>query len=89
VDVVAEVAAARRDIETAVAEAQRDPRLQGIVERADDLPIDMRSDAEPPKSPKAAIPAQERVRELKGLGRASCPRRRSFRDGPEGQARNL
>jgi hypothetical protein len=58
VGVVAEVAAARRDIETALAEAQCDPRLQGIVQRADDLPIDMRSGAEPPKSPKAAIPAQ-------------------------------
>jgi hypothetical protein len=52
VDVVAEIAAARRDIETAVAEAQCDPRLQGIVERADDLPIDMRSAPNRPNRPK-------------------------------------
>ena len=44
--VKAEIAAARHDIETAVAEAQGDPRLESIVERADELPTDMRGDAE-------------------------------------------
>ena len=53
-DVEAQISAAAGlviEVEAAIAEVQVEPRVGGIVDRADDLPIDMGADPNPPTSP--------------------------------------